>query len=63
MSLSKLMLSVNDKGLIWRYQTRFIEFIIMKTMISFNFIRTYKKSLINKNWMRYVVQVMVILMI
>lgn len=32
-------------------------FIIMKTMIAFNFIRTYKKSLINTNLMRYVVQV------
>lgn len=29
----------------------------MKTMIAFNFIRSYKKSLINKNVMRYVVQV------
>lgn len=35
----------------------FLEFIILKTMISFNFIRTYKKPLINNNWMRYVVQV------
>lgn len=57
MCLSKLMLSVNDKGFIWRYQTCFLEFIIMKTMIAFNFIRTYKKSLINTNLMRYVVQV------